>query len=106
MIKQFFNVLKAYKETETVYQEVTDTNRLRDASILQMEAERELAEALPKGTEGKVHFKYNGRIYQLDIWGKDNYTFDDITPDHVIDIPKTDPESDPEVPKSDPELQK
>lgn len=71
-----------------------------------MEAERELAEALGKGTEGKVHFKYNGRIYQLDIWGASNYNFDDITPDHVIEIadfPKTDPESDPEVLKSDPE---
>lgn len=74
-----------------------------------MEAERELAEALPKGAEGKIHFKCNGRLYQLDIWGKDNYTFDDITPDHVIEIvdfAKTDPESDPEVPKTDPELQK
>lgn len=103
MIKQFFNVLKAYKETETVYQEVTDTNRLRDASILQMEAERELAETFPAGTYEKMHFLYNGRTYLFIIGGLGNYHFDDITPDRVIDFSKTDPESDPEVPKTDPE---
>jgi len=105
-MKEFLAVLKAYKETETVYRDATNVNRLLEASKIQMEAEKGLVAVLPEGTEGKVHLKYNGRLYQLDIWGVCNYTFEDITPDHVIDIPKSDPESDPDGPKSDPETQK
>lgn len=106
MIKQFLNVLKAYKETEAVYDSKEFGGRLRDAAILLMEAERELAETFPAGTYEKMHFLYNRRTYIFIIGGLGNYHFDDITPDRVIDIPKSDPESDPEVPKTDPELQK
>lgn len=106
MIKQFLNVLKAYKETEAVYDSKGFGDRLRDAAILLMEAEKELAETFPAGTYEKMHFLYNGRTYIFIIGGLGNYHFDDITPDRVIDFSKTDPESDPEVPKTDPELQK